>query len=390
MALDYDAELVEALRRVYGDDVGAFLESLRRPGRRLYARVNTLRIDPESLVESLRRRGIEVFIDEDLREAVYFLVEGPASVEPREPYVVADKYAAESVYVGSDLYAPGVLACDESIDRGTEVTVVAQNGLVVARGVAAMSCDEMLAAQRGLAVRVIEPVYRAPRLGDLPEVANGLLYPQSLPAMYVAHVLDPQPGETIVDMCAAPGGKASHVYELARGRVRIVAVDHSRARLEKMRRLLETLGHRGIELLHADSRYLHLDYPTLRADRVIVDPPCSSLGVRPKVFDSKTYREVEALSRYQIQFLRTAARIVKRGGVIVYSTCTVTVEENEAVIESVVEETRCLEVEDTGVVRGSRGVWGVHRDLYTRFHPHIHDVTGFFIAKLRKTCDETS
>ncbi|NPA96127.1 MAG: RsmB/NOP family class I SAM-dependent RNA methyltransferase [Crenarchaeota archaeon] len=381
--LRYDAGVVECLRRVYGDDYRRFLEAIAVPSRRLYVRVNTLRVDPRELADSLRARGIAVGIDEFLPEALYFPVEGPFSVEDLDLRVHVDKYAAESVYMGAHLYVPGVVSCDDSISRGSEVSIVGPGGVVVANGVAEMSCSEMMERSKGLAVRVYRSVFRAPPIRELEEFRNGLIYPQSLPAMYVSRVLDPRPGEVIVDMCAAPGGKTSHIVELSGGRARVIAFDHSRSKIRELIENLRRLGHADKVSVHrADSRYLSVDFPWLRADKVLVDPPCSALGVRPKLYDEKTRRDIEVCSEYQKQFLREAIRIVKPGGVVVYSVCTVTIEEGEDVVSSVARELGCVEVERVEVPRASSGI-GIPA---ARFHPHVHDTPGFFIARLRRTC----
>jgi len=379
---DYDDLVMEALRRVYGDDVDSFLHAISIPGKRLYVRVNTLRISAGELIDRLRGRGLRVFPDEELDEALYFPVEGPNVVEELELKVFVDKRAAESVYMGANLYAPGVVDCDPRISRGREVSIVGPGGIVVANGVAMMSCEEMKRNRRGLAVETVVSVFRAPALRDLPEYREGLFYPQSLPAMYVSRILDPKEGELIIDMCAAPGGKTTHIVELVKGRAHIVAFDHSKSKIRELIRNLERLGERKfVEVRRSDSRYLTLDYPGLRADRVLVDPPCTALGVRPKLYDEKRYRDIVSASRYQRQFLSEALKVVKPGGIVVYSVCTVTIEECEdVVLETVRRSSRKAVLEFVDVKRFSRGI-GLEEAV--RVHPHIHDLTGFFIAKIR-------
>ena len=383
----YDADLLQALERVYGGELRSFLNAISRPSKRLYIRVNTLKIDPGALLDILRTRGIEVYRDEELSEALYFPVYGPYRVEETGLRVVADKRASESVMLGSNLYAPGVEDCDPEVKPGSVVTVISPHGDVLAEGVAKMRCEEMKRRGKGLAVEVYKSVYRAPQLRELPEFSAGYFYPQSLPAMYTVHVLDPQPGELVVDMCAAPGGKTGHIVEHSQGLAYVIAFDHSQRKLREMVKEMERLGHLyAIEVWRSDSRYLDVDYPWLKPDKVLIDPPCTALGVRPKLYDRKSYRDVIAAANYQKQFLQVAARIVRSGGVIVYSTCTVTIEENEMVIEEVLHRYGCLEVVETGIRRGSRGLYGDYKDLYTRFHPQIHDTPGYFIAKLVKKC----
>ncbi|ADM28097.1 Fmu (Sun) domain protein [Ignisphaera aggregans DSM 17230] len=385
--LIYDEGVISALKRVYGDFYRDFLEAITKPGSRLYLRVNTLKTSVGEIIDRLRGRGIDVYVDEELGEAIYIPIQGPYKVELHDKKVVVDKYAAESVYLGSHLYVPGVVKCSSDIEKGDEVSIVSENGVVVGEGIAMLSCSEMLERKKGLAVKTIRSVYRAPPIRELPEYREGLIYPQSLPAMYVSRVVDPKPGEIIVDMCAAPGGKTGHMVELSRGKAYIFAFDHSRKRIEEMKNTLDRLGYRQlVEIWRADSRYLHIDFPWIKADKILIDPPCSALGVRPKIYDRKSYSDIVSASRYQIQFLKSASIIVKIGGIIVYSTCTVTVEENEDVIERFINENRCFDVIDTNISRGSRGVFGDNRELYTRFHPHIHDTTGYFIAKIKRKC----
>ncbi|MEM3974075.1 MAG: RsmB/NOP family class I SAM-dependent RNA methyltransferase [Ignisphaera sp.] len=385
----YDSGVMAALMRVYGEGYKDFLEAIRRPGSRLYARVNTLLISVDEIVERLRSRGVEVYRDEQLAEAIYFPIQGPFQVEELDKRIVVDKYAAESIYMGANVYAPGVISC-EGVSKGDEVIVVAEDGTPLANAIAVVDCEDIAVrrVRRGVVAETTRSVYRAPKIRELPEYVNGYLYPQSLPAMYVTHVLDPKPGELVIDTCAAPGGKTSHIIEYTGGRSYVIAFDHSKKRLEEMRENLRRLHEDSLaEIWQADSRYLHIDFSWLKADKIVVDPPCSSLGVRPKIIDRKSYTDVETLSKYQLQFLKSAIKVLKPGGVLVYSTCTVTVEENEEIIEKIAEMEKCIDVVEIPCERCSRGVPGFrYSQMFARFHPHIHDTTGYFIAKIVKRC----
>ena len=295
--------------------------------------------------------------------------------------MVVDKKAAEAVLMGADLYAPGVLRAPGDLRKGEEVNIVSEKGHVVALGEAVMSGGEMMEARRGLAVKTLVSRYKAPKIRELPEYRGGLIYSQSLPAMLVSRILDPRPGETVVDMCAAPGGKATHIAQLTGNRAEIYAFDHSKRKVEAMMREALRLGAR-IRAFRADSRYLHLDYPWLRADKVVLDPPCTALGVRPKLWEERSSRDVDLAARYQEQFIEPAYRILRPGGTLVYSTCTLTLEENEEMAERIVE--RGFQPLWPEPRRGSRGL-GARGDYYVRFHPHLHPGPGYFIALFRKT-----
>ncbi|MCE4621527.1 MAG: RsmB/NOP family class I SAM-dependent RNA methyltransferase, partial [Desulfurococcales archaeon] len=312
--LDYDLGLMERLEAVYGVRLCSLLAELVKPVPRLYVRVNTLKVDVESYLEKLREQGLRFEMDPDIPEAIWAPVEGPLEVPIYDGKVVVDKRAAEAVLLGSDLYAPGVMAASR-VSRGSMVTIVAPNGVVVASGLAVMDGEEMVKAQRGLAVKVLHPRYKAPRVSDLPGFKEGLIYGQSLPSMVAVRILDPKPGEVIVDLTAAPGGKVSHAAQLAGPRSTVIAID----RTSKRGKLEETLGRLGmswVRVVGGDSRYADRLLPHLkgRVDAVIVDPPCSDLGVRPKLYDRKTLRDIVNLMLYQRRFIEAAARILRKGG----------------------------------------------------------------------------
>jgi 16S rRNA (cytosine967-C5)-methyltransferase len=344
--LNYDEKLIEELRRVYGTQLNEFLQSLLRPNPRLYLRLIDMKLRDSILEKYDFFKG-----DEDFEEAIYAEVKGPNTVEEHEGKVVVDKRTAESAMLGANVYAPGVLKV--LAKTGETVSVVSENGVLVAQG--------KLVNEGTLIVRVENSLYSAPRISELEEVIEGKAYSQGKASMYVARLLDPRPGELIVDMTAAPGGKLTHVAQLE-PKARVIGFDRTTEKVEKVRALVRKMGLKNVEAYKGDSRYLYEDFGLREVDKVIIDPPCSNLGVRPKVYDKKTIKDVLDLAQYQRQFLNAAYKILKRGGALVYSTCTVTLKENEEVIND-----ERFEVE-----------------YQLRFHPHISGLTGFFIAKLVK------
>ncbi|MEB3859678.1 MAG: RsmB/NOP family class I SAM-dependent RNA methyltransferase, partial [Desulfurococcales archaeon] len=344
------------------------------PPDRVYVRVNTLKVSVEDYLSLARDAGYELHVDEELGEALWAPVRGPRSIVRLDKTVVADKVAAESVMTGSDLFAPGVLYA-KGVERGDRVSVVAPNGFHVGNGIALMSWDEIRSRGKGVAVRVDEPLYESVKLSQLPGWAEGLVYAQSLPAMYVAHTIGAEPGETIVDLTAAPGGKATHIAQVTGGKARIIAVDRP-GKIERLVSNVKRLGMEGvIEVVAGDSRRLHVDMPSLagKADRVLLDPPCTDIGVIPKVYDRKRLRDAAIMHRYQVQFLTAARRLLKRGGVLVYSTCTLDTLENEAVVEKALD--MGFEVDDSIVVGGR-----FKSDLGLRFSPVRDGTPGFFVS----------
>jgi 16S rRNA (cytosine967-C5)-methyltransferase len=381
--LDYDWGLTERLEPLLGGPgwLCRELKALESPPPRLYVRVNTLKVSVEEYLGILRGAGLEFRRDPDIPEAIWHPVEGPLEVPVFGVKVIADKRASESVLMGSDLYAPGILWAPRGLRRGMRVTVVSENGVVVGSGVAEMGYVEIKRLRRGLAVRITHPRYRAPRVSELPGYREGLVYGQSLPSMAAVRLLDPRPGEVIVDLTAAPGGKVGYAAQLAGPASRVVAVDRPSKR-GVLEETLKRLGLDWVEVVAGDSRRLPGPLAGLegKADAVIVDPPCTNLGVRPKVYDKRGLWDSISAARYQRGFLGAAARLARRGGRILYSVCTLTWDEGPGNVGWAIENLGLEPLEPPAWLarRASRVGPGII------FRPAIHEAPGFYMALLRR------
>lgn len=376
----FSRDMIELTREAYGRDAPAILEALPTPVSTYYLRCNTIKIAPEDLKNRLRDKGFHVSQHPEIPEALGIKVKGPLEISATGNSVVVDKETAESVLQGANVYAPGIKKC-QSVHPGLKVTVVSEQDDVIAVGTAVMSANEILTFRRGLAIRIEKRRYDAPQVRDLPEYSKGLLYPQSLAAMAASRVLDPQAGETVLDMNCAPGGKLSHISQLMHNSGRIVGLDRNAAKIASTRQTMSALGCSNVSLAIHDSRYASQDFQSLRPDRVIVDPPCSALGLRPKIYDKTTRGRVNNLAEYQKQFLKSAGELVKKGGTVVYSVCTYTLEECEGVVDFAEDECGLSLVQQTPFLAAEY----VHprRSLCQRFHPVFNEI-GYFIAKFER------
>lgn len=182
---------------------------------------------------------------------------------------------------------------------------------------------------------------------DLPGYAEGWFSVQDESAMRVASALAPEPGETVLDLCAAPGGKSTHLAELMRNTGRIVACDVDEQRLQTVAGLAQRLGLTIIEtcrLRHESGA----EAPPLPFDRVLVDVPCSNTGVlgkRPEARWRLRPDDLRQLVALQTRLLCLAMERVRPGGVIVYSTCSIEPEENGYVVETVLKSNPELRLE---------------------------------------------
>ena len=207
--------------------------------------------------------------------------------------------------------------------------------------------------------------YRVERVDDL-AVAEGRIWPQSRGSQLAGLAMAAQDGERVLDLCAAPGGKTSQL----RGDVTAVEIDDGRA--SELRANLVTLRHQAT-VVEADGTELP---PELAGfDRVLLDAPCSGLGVLAQRPDLRW--RATPLPELQLALLRAAAERIKPGGTIVYSVCTMNADENEAVVDA-----SGLEV-DTSLADEWPQFVHPRRPEFLLTLPHVHGTSGFFIGRLR-------
>ncbi len=219
------------------------------------------------------------------------------------------------------------------------------------------------------------------RIGQMDLFRNGLFTIQDESAALPCLLLDPKPGMRVIDMCAAPGGKTTHLAELMNNEGEILAVDKYDVKLNQIRGACERLGLRNVRLLATDAASLDAG----AADRVLLDAPCSGLGTLAKKPDVKWKRDVSdllKLSGLQRDLLENAARLVRSGGVLVYSTCTTEPEENQDRIREFLAAHPEFRPESAaGFVSNAL----VNGEGQIETLPHRHGMDGSFAARLVRT-----
>ena len=375
--MQLDPELEGRLREVYGPRINRVLSAMLAMPSRYYFRINTLKAERENIVQSMMSDGLHAEAHEQLEDAA-FIHPQPSKIELNRNIVEADRIAAEAVQLGAHLYAPGVKRC-HGLRPGMKVTVVDTNGTPVGSGVSHQSETSILTYRQGIAIEIKACMTGLPSIMETPSYADGQIHLQSLPAILTSHILDPRPGETIIDLNCAPGGKTSHISQLTRNQARIIGFDRNKQKIQKATEHMQRMGCTNYQLVSHDSRYVHLDY-NIKADRVLVDPPCTALGIIPKLAIETTVQDVENAADYQKQFLAAASHIAKKDGTSVHSVCTITKEECEDVV-GFAEKELGLELKEQVPFLAETGFDQDH--LTQRFNPDIHE-TGYFIARFIK------
>jgi 16S rRNA (cytosine967-C5)-methyltransferase len=215
----------------------------------------------------------------------------------------------------------------------------------------------------------------------------GAITAQARASMLASRILGPQPGERVLDLCAAPGGKTTHLAALMEGAGEVVAVERHAGRAAALERTCRRMRASSVSVKVFDAAGLHVGRPELRGafDRVLVDPPCSGLGTlrsRPDLRWRVTPDTISELAGAQARILVAAAEAIREGGVLVYSVCTISAAEGVGVIDEFLRTHPGFQAEDIG---SEHREWADRLDpRHLQLLPHRDGTDGFFIARLRR------
>uniref|UniRef100_A0A131YJR6 Methyltransferase NSUN6-like protein n=1 Tax=Rhipicephalus appendiculatus TaxID=34631 RepID=A0A131YJR6_RHIAP len=338
-------------------------------------------------------------------------------VKPSPREVVVRRDCAEAVLRGAHVYIPGVMAAPKGLQAGQEVAVYGDldgqclrgrtrpyrgRRVFIGNGTALVSRADIFVNQvsEGCAVRMTEPLSGCPPLGGL---EPSQLFLQNLPSALCGHILGPKPGDTVLDMCAAPGGKTTHLATLMNDTGLVVALDRSANRVFKIRSNCErwqiscvhTFAHDANEF---DSLPREGTEIPDHFDRILLDAPCSALGGRPRLSYEQSAKALQSYPPQQRALLETAVRLLKPGGLLLYSTCSLSTAENEAIVAWALQRFPQIHLVQQkphigGTGRAGAGLDEDQRRLVQRFEG-VHlvkegcdydvDTIGFFIALFQK------
>lgn len=236
-------------------------------------------------------------------------------------------------------------------------------------------------------------VDRAGNLAALPGFAEGKWSLQDESSMLVAEVLQPKPGMRVLDACAAPGGKSMHIGELMKSEGELLSNDlheHKRKLIEEQ---AERLGLTHVKTSNGDAVELAARLEKESFDAVLLDAPCSGFGVirrKPEIKWTKQSSDVTAIARVQSELLESVSELVKPGGVLVYSTCTIAKEENEEQIARFLAKHPAFSLDiqwpqSLLAALEKQGIVGERFEGQLQLLPHHANSDGFFIARLKKS-----
>lgn len=221
---------------------------------------------------------------------------------------------------------------------------------------------------------------------ELPGFGDGYFQVQDEAAQLVAHVLSPEPGEAILDACAGLGGKTGHIAQLMENRGNILAMDRDIRKLDSLAVEMNRLGISIVSTRRHDLNQGLDPAETLFFDRVLLDAPCSGIGVIRRNPDTKWAVDTETFPRnraLQERFLDNVGQLVRPGGVLVYAVCSFAPEENGEVVSAFLEAHPEFTVDFPAQFNQRFGSL-IDKQGFIRSFPHIHNMDGFFIARMKR------
>lgn len=205
--------------------------------------------------------------------------------------------------------------------------------------------------------------------------------------MLVSRLLNPQPGEDVLDLCSAPGGKAMHLATIMGDQGSVLAIDLYSQRLKLVDEAARRQGLSIIRTEKMDGRNLPLSTRS-NFHRVLLDAPCSGLGVIRRKADLKWRRQPEdinSLASLQLELLNGAYQALRPGGVLIYSACTLEPEETVEVVTSFLQQEKSAQLSMLSPLLPEEIKGEEKKEGMIYFLPHKHDLDGFFVARIRKS-----
>jgi NOL1/NOP2/sun family putative RNA methylase len=235
-------------------------------------------------------------------------------------------------------------------------------------------------------------------LGSLHEFLQGYYYLQNIASMLSAIILDPKPNEIVIDMCAAPGSKSTHLAQLMENKGTLILIEKNLNRIPALEVNLRRMGIINSIVFNMDA--INLSNMNVKGDKILLDAPCTGEGLirqdpsrkkNPSRKKSKRMKDIEKMASIQKRLLTTGLKALNSGGKLLYCTCSVAPEENELVVDEVLKKSdnyRIIEISKNYGVKGLTNVFGVNllEDLMfsQRLYPHLHNTIGFYFCLIKK------
>ncbi|MHA1646310.1 MAG: PUA domain-containing protein [Promethearchaeota archaeon] len=404
------------------DELKEILEGITVPPQFYYLRVNLNKISIKELIEEF---NLQFPGTNSVKGPFENIVKIPFTENKMIPLltkqIYTDKFAAESIMMGADLFIPGFGGMSDKFKKGEKVSILLKKSIVsnimnegsgkfhVANGETMISSKDFPKYKKGILVNTTLPKFSLPKYRSSEIYNNGLISEQTLPAtiacaIFVEEILKSTQIEkpVIFDTCSAPGHKTTAIAEWGHWLyslqdkskwLKIISIDRSTNRLKHLRDDIKRLNLQNIKVLPIKLERILKNMPELlgKADFLLFDPPCSALGTRPKLYLEKSREQLLDYPKNQRRLLKIVDGLIKPGGILMYNTCTIPKEENEGIIAYAIQklgyQTIPIDVKFSNYGKSGLDYDGLDiSDLKNllRFYPHHKEGSGYFIALMRK------
>jgi len=330
------------------NELDKFLSIIQKPKQKYGITINSRIVNKKNdnysiLIKDLYNKWKKIAIlDPVIFNISYLPIEGPFSLTKLDNEITIDRFTAESVMIGADLYVPAVRKIKFDFKLNDLVSIFAPGQIHVSNGKFLLNKKQIQQSTNGVAIKNLESIYKMYPYKNSEFYENGLILEQNLSSLLACWCLmyNYQSDMEILDTCAAPGHKTCTISQIGlylndfEKFPSITAVDRSTKRLNTLNLDIKRLKLNNIKVIRTKLQRLEKEYPEFKEkfDLLMLDPPCSALGIQPKLSIEYTWNDLRSFFLLQHIFAKVIDNFIKPGGYLLYNTCSLTILENEAII----------------------------------------------------------
>ena len=385
----FNVELLNHLTFHYGiARTRKIIDSLKTYPTTYPLRVNTQITTREKLIASLNEKKITAKEHPELEDCLLVDVQGPISLTKKEKSIILNyNNSINNLPIGANLGAKD-FTTEDSIDIGDEVSILDKRGEIYAYGIVMMKPEDLANNEKGIAIKTFESKYKIPNFRTVKEFLRGQFIHQTIPSILVGQQINLKPKDRVLDLTPENGEIISHIWQRnAHIESKIIAIHSSPNQFERFQENIKRL-----RMYKAPIEHFHLKLTKFAErfnrpetfDWIILQPPSTDIGIRPKVFADISEKLIFNYEKIQKKFIKEAARVLKRNGTLFYLTNSIDPVENENIIQYAVEDLG-LRITKQNIELGSKCTAEVSNGNQLQyFFPEIQNTHGQFVAKLTK------
>ncbi|MBN1330584.1 MAG: hypothetical protein JXA54_14005 [Candidatus Heimdallarchaeota archaeon] len=385
----FNVELLNHLAFHYGIvRTKKIVDSLKTYPTTYPIRVNTQITTREKLITSLNEKNIPAKEHPELEECLLVDVQGPINLVKKEKSIILNyNNSTNNLPIGANLGAKD-FTTEDNLAVGDEVSILDKKGEIYAYGIVMMNLEDIAKNEKGIAIKTIESKYKIPNFKIVKEFLRGQFIHQTIPSILIGQQINLKPKDRILDLTPENGEILSHIWQRnAHIESKIIAIHSSPNQFERFQETIKRLRmykapieHFHLKLVKFSERFNRPD----TFDWIILQPPSTDLGIRPKIFADISEKLIFNYEKIQKKFVKEAVRVLKHNGTLFYLTNSIDPIENENIIRYATEGLG-LQIVKQNIELGSKCTTEISNgNKLQYFFPDVHNTHGQFVAKLTK------